>query len=140
MKREARCTNCEHIAQYEGKLNHTATCGNCGGIFEMGRDNSRPLWGWRVVRDYMFDKEFDTPEWNRQGKEYGDYQGGKHRYRLRDDDGTTCYIIDADTPPESDLQSRLFAPLDWAMADVGATSIEYRTINAENGEKGWEYL
>lgn len=132
--REVRCDNCEHIAKYEAKRNQEVDCVECDATIRISRDNSRVLWGWRVVRDYGFDATTDEPEWNRQGKEYGDYQGGKHRYRLRDEDGKTWYLIEADTAPESDAQSRLFAPLDWAMADVGATSIEYKTT------EGWEYL
>lgn len=134
-RREARCTNCEYIAQYEGKLNQEAHCENCGGGFYMGRDNSRPLWGWRVVRDYGYNTDWDEPEDNRAGKEYRDYQGGKHRYKLLDDDGKTCFIIEADTHYESTLESRLFAPLEWAMADVGATAIMYRD---EDGK--YDYL
>jgi hypothetical protein len=83
-------------------------------------------WGWRVVRDYGFDPENDGPEWNRQGNTYRDYQGGKFRYRLKDDDGNTCFIIESDIDPDEGTEFQLFAPLDWAMADVGATSIEYK--------------
>lgn len=133
-RREARCENCNHIAQYEGRLNQEVDCVECDANVRMTRKNSRPLYGWRVVRDYGFDATTDEPEYNRQGKEYGDYQGGKHRYRLRDDDGNACYLIESDTAPDSDKQSRLFAPLEWAMNDVGATSIEYKTT------EGWEYL
>lgn len=89
-------------------------------------------WGWRVVRDYGFDPEHDTPEWNRQGKEYGEYQGGKHRYRLKDDDGNTMYIIDSDIHANKGTESQVFAPLDWAMADVGCTSLEWK--NPETGK------
>ena len=132
--RMARCGYCGDISKHEGKLYDLTNCNDCGKRFEMNLENSALMWGWRVVRDYGFDPKNDDPSWNRQGKTYRDYCGGKHRYRLRDEDGKTWYIIDADTPPESDLEARLFAPLEWAMNDVGATSIEYKT------KEGWEYL
>lgn len=130
-KRQARCTNCEHIGIYEGKKNQTATCAECGGVFEMGRVNSVAAWGWKVTRDYLDPK---GTEYSRHGKEYRTYCGGKHKYRMKDDDGTVYFMIEADTPPDSDLEARLFAPLDWAMAYAGCTTIEYKTA------EGWEYL
>ncbi|QIW88606.1 hypothetical protein P59_237 [Bacillus phage P59] len=98
---------------------------------EIGGGSSADQWGWRVVRDYSFDPAHDEPEWNRSGKTYGDYQGGKHRYRLKDDDGNTMYIIESDIDPDEGYEEELFAPLDWAMNDVGATSIEYKDKNGE---------
>lgn len=84
---------------------------------------AKKLWGWKVVRDYINEKDEDC---YRQGKEYKDYQGGKHRYRLKDDDGNTCYIIESDIDANEGTEYQLFLPLDWAMNDVGATSIEYK--------------
>ena len=108
------------------------------GIFfasEVGSEENNKEWGWRVARDYSHDPERDDPKWNRTGRTYRDYQGGKHRYRLKDDDGNTMYIIESDIDPNEGDEETLFAPLDWAMADVGATSIEYKD---ENGE--YQYL
>jgi hypothetical protein len=98
---------------------------------EIGEESSKDKWGWRVVRDYSFTPEVDKPEWNRSGKTYGEYQGGKHRYRLKDDDGNTMYIIESDIDPAEGSEEELFAPLDWAMNDVGATSIEYKDADGE---------
>jgi hypothetical protein len=97
-------------------------------------EKKRKLWGWKVARDYSYmpDVEWDV---NKTGRTYRDYQGGKHRYRLKDDDGNTMYIIESDIDPDEGTESQLFAPLDWAMADVGATSIEYK-----NKEGKYEYL
>lgn len=103
---------------------------------EIGEESSKDQWGWKVVRDYSFNPGHDEPEWNRTGKTYGDYQGGKHRYRLKDDDGETMYIIESDIDPDEGNEEELFAPLDWAESDVGATSIEYK--DKETGE--YEYL
>lgn len=92
------------------------------------------LWGWRVIRDYGY-KEGDFEKWgipSRAGRTYGDYQGGKHRYILKDDDGNTCYLIESDIDPDEGYEEELFAPLDWAMNDVGATEIYYK--DKESGE------
>jgi hypothetical protein len=104
---------------------------------EVGQEKpkKRKPWGWRVVRDYGFDPVHDEPQWNRQGKTYRDYQGGKFRYRLKDDDGNTMYIIESDIDPNKGTEGQLFAPLDWAMNDVGATSIEYK-----DEEGNYQYL
>lgn len=135
MKREAVCTQWHHHIYEDVSRGEDVTCPTCNETFTLNTRNNNLLHGWRVVRDYGYNPEIDKPEWNRQGKEYGDYQGGKHRYRLKDDDGNTCYIIESDTEPTSASQSRLFAPLNWAANDVGATSIEYK-----NAEGRYEYL
>lgn len=132
--RRVLCEACDTIEVYEAKLGTIVACAACEAPLTVAKRNSDRLWGWRVVRDYGYNPQYDTPEWNRQGKTYREYQGGKHRYRLRDDDGNACYLIESDIAPTSTSESQLFAPLEWAMADVGATSIEYRTA------EGWEYL
>lgn len=85
--------------------------------------NKCKLWGWKVARDYINDKDEDC---YRQGNTYRDYQGGKFSYRLKDDDGNTMYIIESDIDPNEGYEEEIFAPLDWAMNDVGATLIEYK--------------
>lgn len=130
-KYEAVCTEW-HRHEFEGvKRGDSVTCPTCGEIYELTRHNNNRLWGWRVVRDYGFDKANDAPEWNRQGKTYRDYQGGKHRYKLSDEDGFTFYIIESDIAHDKGSESQLFAPLDWAMNDVGAVVIEYRDENGK---------
>jgi hypothetical protein len=103
---------------------------------KMEPKKKKKLWGWRVVRDYSFDPETDSPEWNRSGNTYRDYQGGKFRYRLKDDDGNTMFIIESDIDPNEGTETQIFTPLDWATADVGATSIEYK--DAKTGK--YEYI
>jgi hypothetical protein len=95
---------------------------------EIGGGTSKKLWGWRVIRDYGFNEGDDERYGitSRAGKTYRDYQGGKHRYMLRDDDGNACYLIESDIDPNEGYEEELFAPLDWAMRDVGATEIHYR--------------
>lgn len=96
------------------------------------RKQNAKQWGWKVVRDFLDPK---GTEYSRHGKEYREYQGGKHRYRLKDDDGESYFLIESDIDPNEGTESQLFAPLDWAMAYAGCTSIEYKD---ENGE--YKYL
>lgn len=79
--------------------------------------------GFKVIRDYVSEKDERT---YRGGRIYGDYNGGKHRYKLKDDDGMTYYIVLSDTPPSSNDEDELFAPLDWAERFAGASVIEYK--------------
>ena len=89
--------------------------------------------GWKIIKDCGFsESDLAYGITSREGKTFGDYQGGKHRYRMLDDDGNKCYYILSDTDPSEGTESQLFAPLDWAMMDVGATEIQYK--DAESGE------
>lgn len=92
------------------------------------RTQNAKQWGWRIARDYT---EEAGAEDSIQGRQYREYQGGKHRYRLKDDDGETYYIIESDIDPNEGTESQLFAPLDWAMNYAGCTSIEYKDENNE---------
>jgi hypothetical protein len=71
---------------------------------------------WTIDEDLI---NGDTP-WSRAGRRYGP-EGVQtpHRYRVKDADGEVYYIGRC-----SDESS--FAPLDFAMADAGATDIEYQ--------------
>lgn len=53
-----------------------------------------------------------------------------YEFRLKDDDGEIYYEGRSDDNSSQDA----FAPLDWAEADAGCTSIEYRNRNK------WEML
>lgn len=90
-------------------------------------------WGWKVVTDYISPK---GDECYRTGKTYREYQGGKFRYRLKDDDGNTYYIIESDIDPNEGTEGQLFAPLDWARNYAGCSSIEYK--DKKTGK--YEYL
>jgi hypothetical protein len=90
-------------------------------------------WGWKIVRDYISPK---GDECYQVGKERGVYHGGKFRYRLKDDDGNTYYILLSDIDPNEGTERQLFAPLDWAMSYAGCTSIEYK--DEKTGK--YEYL
>ncbi|MCA1800347.1 MAG: hypothetical protein LC650_03550 [Actinobacteria bacterium] len=131
MKREAVCTEWHRHEFDDVKRGEYVTCPTCNEVYKLDTRNNNLLWGWRVTRDYLDPK---GTEHSRHGKEYRDYQGGKHKYRLLDDDGTVYYAIEADTPPESNSSARLFAPLDWAMAYAGCSELQYRTT------EGWRTL
>jgi hypothetical protein len=91
-------------------------------------------WGWKIIKDNSFNPDFDDKPLT--GKEYKDYQGGKFRYRLKDDDGEIYYYIFSDINPDKGTEEELFLPLDWAMNYAGCTSIEYK--DKETGE--YKYL
>lgn len=59
------------------------------------------------------------------GKTEGNYKGGKHKYRLKDDDNEVYYIIKSDTDPNEGTEEEIFDPLNWAQGYAGCTEIEY---------------
>ena len=61
------------------------------------------------------------------GKSFGNYKGGKNKFRLKDDDSEIYYYGVSDD--DSD-----FMPLDWAMPRFGCTIIEYRNEKTKEYE------
>lgn len=55
--------------------------------------------------------------------------------RIKDDDGEVYYL--GRTRDIGEAESRAFAPLDWAMANAGATTLEHRPMGSNNK---WETL
>jgi hypothetical protein len=88
-------------------------------------------WGWKIIKDNIFNPRWDWDK-DMKGTVKGDYQGGKHRYRLKDDDGNIYYYIFSDIDVNEGTEGQLFRPLDWAMAYAGCTTIEYK--DTETGE------
>ena len=74
--------------------------------------------GFKIIKDNIHTSP-EEMQWDLKGKEYGKYRGGKHRFRLLDDDGEV-YLYGF-----SDCDSS-FAPLDWSMNLWGCTEIQYR--------------
>jgi hypothetical protein len=77
---------------------------------------------------------------NREGRASRDYEEGVFstletiKWRVKDDDGDIYYEGRMTKERLHDSEDRAFGPLDFAMADAGATTMEY----FENGE--WEQL
>lgn len=90
------------------------------------------LWGWKIIKDNVADND----EESQVGKIKRDYQGGQHRYRLKDDDGEIYYYLLSDIDGKDGYEDELFAPLDWGTWFAGCSSIEWK--NPETGK--YEYL
>lgn len=74
--------------------------------------------GFKITKD----KVHTAPEhkaWDKVGEEFGKYKGGKHKFRLLDDDGEIYFY------GYSDCDSS-FAPLDWSMPLWGCVDIQYK--------------
>lgn len=72
--------------------------------------------GFKIIKDNVHTKE---DNYTLVGNEYNDYEGGKHKFRLLDDDGG-IYIYGV-SDDDSD-----FEPLDYFMPMYGCTEIQYR--------------
>ena len=58
-----------------------------------------------------------------------------YEFRLSDDDGEVYYVGRCGDLDDA-YEEQAFAPLDWAMADSGCTTMEYRKVGTSN----WETL
>lgn len=83
---------------------------------DAGREDASPL-AW--INDVDHAPAPDLP--TRVGLGRNKDQPMPHRWRVKDDDGVVCYEGRSNDCTSQDA----FAPLDFAQADVGATSIEY---------------
>lgn len=86
-------------------------------------------WGWKIIKDNTFNPEFDDKPL--VGKTYHEYQGGQHRWRLKDDDGEIYYYFLSDIDPNEGTEDEVFAPLDWARNYAGCTTLEYKDKDGE---------
>ena len=93
-------------------------------IFVEEKKKVRKPWGWKIIKDNVSEPH-DT-EYYKVGKEYGNYQGGKFRYRMCDDDNNVYFYIYSDIDPNKGTENQIFQPLDWAMNFAGAAYIEYK--------------
>ncbi len=93
---------------------------------------------WIIDTDHI--APMDNEALNREGRHSRDYKAAEFAqadlvdWRVKDDDGGVYYEGRMTRERLDSDESRAFGPLDWAMDDAGATSMEYR----ENGV--WEVL
>jgi hypothetical protein len=86
--------------------------------------------GWKIIKDNCSKPE--EKDYYKKGKEYGNYKGGKYRYRLLDDDGEVYFYLLSDIDPNNGTESQIFEPLDWGMNFAGCSAIQYK--DEETGE------
>lgn len=82
--------------------------------------------GFKITKDNVHVKE-EHQQWDCKGKEYWNYKGGKHKFRLLDDDGEIYFYGFSDN-------NSSFRPLDWAMPQWGCTEIQYRNEQTKRYE------
>jgi hypothetical protein len=85
--------------------------------------------GWKVIKDKVHTEEKDGM--TLEGREYDDYQGGKHRWRLLDADDVVYLYLLSDCDPNDCYEEEGFAPLDWAMPRYGCTDLQYKDKDGE---------
>lgn len=82
--------------------------------------------GFKITKDNVHNKE-EYKAWECVGKTYGGYKGGKHKFRILDDDKNIYFygVSDSDSS---------FQPLDWASPQWGASEIQYRNEDTKEYE------
>lgn len=83
--------------------------------------------GYKIIKDKLNAGE----EFTLDGRCYDDYQGGKNRYRLLDDDGEIYFYILSDANHHEGTEEELFAPLDHFTSSHGCTEIQYKDDNGK---------
>lgn len=80
--------------------------------------------GYKIIKDVINAGD----EVTLHGRTYDDYQGGKARYRLLDDDGNVYFYImsDVDYNTTGGTEDQLFAPVDRFMYSYGVTTIQFK--------------
>lgn len=89
---------------------------------------------WKVYYDHTEKKKvnirsrnFNQEQWGKLPKEE------KTFFKLYDDDGNLYY--DGFTSDINESEEKAFAPLDWAMAYAGCTTMKYKDRNGQ-----WQFL
>lgn len=82
--------------------------------------------GYKITKDNVHTSPNDK-EWDKKGKEFNNYKGGKHKFRVCDDDGNPYFYGFED-------DSSSFDPLDRLGAAYGCTYIEYRNEETKKYE------
>jgi hypothetical protein len=79
--------------------------------------------GFKVIKDNVHTEE---DNYTLVGKEYNDYQGGKYKIRLLDDDGEVYLYLHVDEDPEDSYEEVAFAALDYFEGMYGVTELQYK--------------
>jgi hypothetical protein len=82
--------------------------------------------GYKIIKDNVH-KMPEEAKWCKVGYLSVAYKGGKHRFRLLDDDGEIYFygLSDSDSS---------FAPLNWSSGLWGCTEIQYRNPETKEYE------
>lgn len=73
--------------------------------------------GFKITKDNVH-SEVEYRQWSEVGKTFGNYNEGKHKFRLLDDDSEIYFYGFSDDDSS-------FEPLDWSMGLWGCTEIQY---------------
>lgn len=83
--------------------------------------------GWKITRDFISKED----EQSMKGINSSDYEGGKIKCRLLDDDKNVYFHAVLDDETEGDLGELL----DWSMRNFGCTRLEMKNDNGK-----WELV